>query len=196
MPGTTCLAPIRSPSMRIVAAFTFGLVVLCAAFAGAISSLSMRGDQALQALHESSRGQSAGVARTRLRLVLLSLEVGLTVVLLVGAGLLLKSYAQLRSTDLGCLTDNVLKMDLSLPSASYKEPAQISSFFSSFLGRVRSIPGIQASGPDLSGCAGRCAGATTDFVIIEHPPLPRENVTSPITAGATPATLPRSGFRF
>lgn len=50
------------------------------------------------------------VSRTRLRSVLLSLEVGLTVVLLIGAGLLLKSYAQLRSTDLGCMTDNVLKM--------------------------------------------------------------------------------------
>ena len=53
----------------VVAAFTLGLVILCAAFAGAISSLSMRGDQALQALRESSRGQSAGVARTHLRSV-------------------------------------------------------------------------------------------------------------------------------
>jgi ABC-type antimicrobial peptide transport system permease subunit len=84
----------------IVAAFTFGLVVLCAAFAGAISSFSMRGGQALQGLHESSRGQSAGVARTHLRLVLLSLEVGLTVVLLIGAGLCaqkLRATALLRS---------------------------------------------------------------------------------------------------
>jgi predicted permease len=157
----------------IVAAFTFGLVVLCAAFAGAISSFSMRGGQALQALHESSRGQSAGVARTHLRLVLLSLEVGLTVVLLIGAGLLLKSYAQLRSSDLGCLTDNVLKMDLSLPKSSYKRPEQISSFFSSFLERVRSIPGIQAAGLISSVVPGDGAGGDDGFTILEHPPLPQ-----------------------
>jgi putative ABC transport system permease protein len=156
----------------VVAAFTLGLVTLCAAFAGAISSLSMRGDQALQALRESSRGQSAGVARTRLRSVLLSLEVGLTVVLLVGAGLLLKSYAQLRSTDLGCLTDNVLKIDLSLPSASYREPALISSFFSSFLGRVRTVPGIQEAGMIYPAVPGDDRGSDDNFVIIEHPPLP------------------------
>jgi putative ABC transport system permease protein len=65
--------------------------LLCAAFAGAVSSLPIRGEQALLALRESSRNQSAGVARTRLRSVLLSLEAGLTVVLLIGAGLLLKS---------------------------------------------------------------------------------------------------------
>jgi predicted permease len=157
---------------RVVAAFSIGLVILCAAFAGTISSLSMRGDRALQALRESSRGQSAGVARTRLRSVLLSLEVGLTVVLLVGAGLLLKSYAQLRSTDLGCLTDNVLKMDVSLPNAIYKEPALVSSFLTSFLDRVRNLPGIQAAGLIYPAVPGDGPASDDGFVIIEHPPLP------------------------
>ena len=157
---------------RVVAAFSIGLVILCAAFAGTISSLSMRGDRALQALRESSRGQSAGVARTRLRSVLLSLEVGLTVVLLVGAGLLLKSYAQLRSTDLGCLTDNVLKMDVSLPNAIYKEPALVSSFLTSFLDRVRNLPGIHAAGLIYPAVPGDGPASDDGFVIIEHPPLP------------------------
>lgn len=156
----------------VVVAFTLGLVILSAAFAGAISSLSMRGDQALLALRESSRGQSAGVARTRLRSILLSLEVGLTVVLLIGAGLLLKSYAQLRSTNLGCITDNVLKMDLSLPQASYKDPASISNFFSTFLERVRTVPGIQAAGMIYPAVPGEGAASDDGFVIVEHAPLP------------------------
>lgn len=80
----------------VIVAFAFGLVLLCTAFAGTISSFSMRRDQVLLAVRESSRGQSAGVARTRLRSVLLSLEVGFTVVLLIGAGLLLKSLAARR----------------------------------------------------------------------------------------------------
>jgi len=157
---------------RVVAAFSLGLVILCAAFAGTISSLSMRGDRALHALRDSSRGQSPGVARTRLRSLLLSLEVGLTVVLLVGAGLLLKSYAQVRSTDLGCLTDNVLKMDLSLPNAIYKEPALVSSFLTSFLDRVRNLPGIQAAGLIYPAVPGDGPASDDGFVIIEHPPLP------------------------
>ncbi|MGB6690886.1 MAG: ABC transporter permease [Terracidiphilus sp.] len=156
----------------VVAAFTLGLVVLCAAFAGAISSLSMRGDQALIALRDASRGQSAGAARTRLRSVLLALEMGLTVVLLIGAGLLLKSYAQLRSTDLGCLTDNILKMDLALPQASYKQPAAFANFFASFLERVRHAPGIQAAGLIYPVVPGDGAGGDDNFTILEHPPLP------------------------
>jgi predicted permease len=155
----------------IAAAFTAGLVVLCAAFAGTISSFSMRGDQALLALRESSRGQSAGIARTRLRSVLMSLEVGLTVVLLIGAGLLLKSYWRLRSTDLGCLTDNILTMDLSLPRGTYKQPQQISNFFSSFIERVRNVPGIQAAGL-IDFVPGNGAGGDDGFTILEHPPLP------------------------
>jgi putative ABC transport system permease protein len=156
----------------LVAAFTLGLVILCAAFAGAISSLSMRGDQALQALRESSRGQTAGAARTRLRSILLSIEVGLTIVLLIGAGLLLKSYAQLRSTDLGCLTDNILKMDLSLPTARYKGTSSVANFFSSFVDRVRNLPGIQAAGLVNPGVPGDGQGSNDNFTIIEHPPLP------------------------
>jgi len=156
----------------VVAGFTLGLVILCATFAGFISSLSMRSDQVLQALRESSRAQSAGMARTRLRSALLAVEVGLTVVLLIGAGLLLKSYAQLRFTDLGCITDNVLKLDLSLPIATYKEPATVADFFSSFLARARNIPGIQAAALIAPVVPGDGQGSDDNFVIIEHPPLP------------------------
>ncbi|HEY6845640.1 MAG TPA: FtsX-like permease family protein [Terracidiphilus sp.] len=91
--------------------------------------------------------------------------------LLIGAGLLLKSYSQLRSSDLGCLTDNVLKMDLSLPKASYKQPKQVSNFFSSFLARVRNIPGIQAAGL-IDFVPGNGGGGDDGFTILEHPPLP------------------------
>ena len=181
---------------NIAAAFTLGLIILCAAFAGAISSLSTRGDQALVALREASRGQSAGVARTRLRSVLLSLEVGLTVVLLIGAGLLLKSYAQLRSTDLGCLTGNVLKMDLALPQATYKQPTSVTDFFAFFLERVSKVPGIQVAGLIFPVVPGDGLGGDDVFTILEHPPLPWERRTWPTIAGATLATSLRSGFPF
>lgn len=102
----------------VVVAFAAGLMVLCALFAGLISAFSAKGDQVLTALQESSRAHSAGHGRARLRAILLTLEVGLTVVLLIGAGLLLKSYARLRTAQLGCVTQNVLKMDFTLPGGA------------------------------------------------------------------------------
>ena len=156
----------------VVAAFTVGLVALCALFAGLISSLTTRGSGVLPSLQESSRANSAGSGRARLRVVLLSLEVGLTVVLLMGAGLLLKSYEKLRSTDVGCITNNVLKMELSLPAARYGRPGQVTNFYETLLSRVRSLPGIRAAGLVNPVVPGDGWGGDQGFAIVEHPALP------------------------
>lgn len=166
----------RSDSIAVdwmVVVFTGLLVVLFALFAGVISAFSMRSEQPLAALQESSRSQSAGRSRTRLRAVLLSIEVSLTVVLLIGAGLLIKSYSRLRTSDLGCLTQNVLKLDISLPRERYKNSAQSSGFFESLLERVRNIPGISAAGYVMPLVPGDGYGGDNSFDIVEHPPLPQ-----------------------
>ena len=155
-----------------VAAFTVGLVALCALFAGLISWLTARGSQVLPSLQESSRSNSAGSGRARLRVVLLSLEVGLTVVLLVGAGLLLKSYGRLRSTDVGCTTTNVMKMDLNLPAARYGWPGQAANFFETLLDRVRSLPGVRAAGLVFPVVPGDGWGGDNGYTVAEHPALP------------------------
>lgn len=156
-----------------VAVFAAGLVLLCAAFAGLISSLSSKSNEVLSSLRESSRAHSAGHARVRLRGVLLSLEVGLTVVLLIGAGLLLKSYDKLRSADLGCMTQNVLKMDFTLPEARYSQPAQRANFFDTLLARVRNLPGVQAAGLVHPVVPGDGYGGDSGFAIPEHPAPPQ-----------------------
>ena len=153
----------------VAIAFAAGLIALCALFAGLISSLSGRGSQVLSSLQDSSRGSSAGQARVRLRAVLLSLEVGLTVMLLIGAGLLLKSYARLRSTDIGCITGNVLKMDMTLPEVKYKQPAQVAGFFETLLGRVRNLPGVEAAGYVFPVVPGDGYGGDHGFTVVEHP---------------------------
>src|SRR5579862_9638677 len=73
-----------------VAAFSIGVVGLCALFAGLISAVTVRDGQLLAALQAGARSASGGPSRATLRRVLLTVEVGLTVVLLTGAGLLLK----------------------------------------------------------------------------------------------------------
>ena len=155
----------------VVLAFTAGLILLSALFAGLVSAFSSRSDRLLSVLQESSRSYSGGHARTRLRRVLLALEVGLTVVLLIGAGLLLKSYARLRSADLGCATSNVLTMNFSLPTARYDFPAAV-HFYQDLLAKVRSYPGIEAAGL-VTTLPGDGYGGDNGFAIQGRPPVPQ-----------------------
>lgn len=169
----------RSDSIAIdwvVVAFAISLVLVFALFAAIISACSMRGDRLLATLQESSRSQSAGRSRTQLRAVLLSIEVALTVVLLIGAGLLVKSYARLRTSDLGCLTRNIVKLDINLPTQRYKNAAQFSAFFQTLLDRVRSIPGVSATGYVFPMVPGDGYGGDNSFAIVEHPPLPLDKM--------------------
>jgi len=154
----------------LVGIFVIGLILLCALVAGGTSSASIDGTQVLSALQESSRSHSAGLGRVRLRKWLLSLEVGLTVMLLIGAGLLLKSYRQLRSSSLGCATNNVLTMRFSLPETKYPQPVQRASFFENLLEQVRAVPGIRAAGL-VRAVPGAGYEGDGGFAIAEHPPL-------------------------
>jgi predicted permease len=153
----------------VVLAFSAGLVVLSAMFAGLVSAFSSRGDLVLTALQESSRAHSGGRTRARVRRILLAAEVGLTVVLLIGAGLLLKSYGRLRSSDLGCLTRNVLTMHFSLPPARYDFSAAV-HFYQELLARVSHYPGVRAAAL-VSTLPGEGYGGDTGFTIRGRPPL-------------------------
>jgi predicted permease len=155
----------------VVVLFAVGLTLLCAVFAGMMSALSIKGHNLLAALQESSRSHTIGHGQVLARKWLLAVEVALTVVLLIGAGLLLKSYARLRASNLGCLTDNVLTMDLTLPDAKYKQPAERMNFFETLLGRVRSLPGVEFAGL-TTAVPGVGYGGDNGFAIAEHPPLP------------------------
>ena len=177
----------------MVVAFVLGLILACAIFAGATSSLSIRGNPALSSIRDSSRSHSAGTARVRLRQCLLSLEVGLAVVLLIAAGLLLKSYARLRSVDLGCATQNVLTLHLGLPETKYSQAAQGVNFFDALLERVRSLPGIQGAGV-VRVVPGEGYGGDSGFAIAEHPPLPLGKMAYAIVRWADPGYFAALGI--
>ena len=168
-----------------VAAFTVSVIALCALFSGLISAWSSGGRHILGALQEGSRTQSGGMARARLRKFLLVVEVGLTVVLLVGAGLLLKSFQKLRTTDLGVPVDNVLTMRISLPDGRYKEPVQQVAFFEQAIARVRALPGVQAAGL-VSSPPGEGWNGDRMMTVVEHPPVPKGEVPDIMVRGAEP----------
>jgi putative ABC transport system permease protein len=156
----------------VVAAFTVGVIVLCALFSGLIAAFSTSDKRILGALHEASRSVSGGNIRATLRKVLLTFEVGLTVILLIGAGLLLKSYERLRSADMGCLTQDVITMHLGIPDARYATPAQRANFYDTLLNRVRALPGVDAAG-FATAVPGQGYQMDWSFTIVEHPPLPQ-----------------------
>jgi predicted permease len=163
----------RVESIRIdgiVLLFATGVTLLSGLVAGLVPALSGDDKQILSTLHESSRSYSGGRARVRLRRTLLSLQVGLTVVLLIGAGLLIASYRHLRAADIGCSTHDILTMRLDLPKGKYSSREQIAGFYEQLLERTRSIPGVDAAGL-TSVLPGEGQGRDDTFTIREDPPL-------------------------
>jgi predicted permease len=97
-------------------------------------------------LRESGRANTAGVARHRARRLLVGAEVALAVVLAVGAGLMLRSFARLLAIDPGFRADRVLTLRLATPAAYYPEDADVGRFYGDVLARVRALPGVQSAG--------------------------------------------------
>jgi putative ABC transport system permease protein len=166
-------------------AFVIAISTVTGLVAGLIPSLGLHTGQLLESLQSSSRSHSGGRSRAQLRKALLTAEVGLTVVLLLGAGLLLKSYQQLLTRDLGCTVDNVLTMQFNLPDAHYKEPVQKLAFFEQLLARVRALPGVQAAGIS-SALPGEGWGGDNIVTIPEHPPLPKGQGLDVMQRGVDP----------
>ena len=178
----------RAESIHIdglVVLFTTAIVLVSGLLAGLIPALSSNDKHILQALHESSRSYSGGKSGLRLRRVLLSIQVGLTVVLLVGAGLLIKSYRQLRSVNLGCATENVLTMRIKLPKGSYNSMPKMSAFDRQLLDRVRPLHGVEAAAL-VSVLPGEGRVWDDVFRISEHPPLPAGKVLDASTRFVDP----------
>jgi predicted permease len=100
--------------------------------------------------------------------------VALTVVLLVGAGLFLRSYQKLRAVDIGVPTANVLTMDMQLPDAGYKDGAKKIAFYEQLLERVKALPGVRAAGI-TTVLPGQGYGEDDAITIRENPPLAKGN---------------------
>ena len=151
-----------------VSGFAIAIVLLTALFAGLVPAISSTGKSLLGALQDSARSIGGSVSRAALRKVLLTAEIALTVVLLIAAGLLFRSFIHLRTTDLGCVTDNVLTVRYGLPVKKYDTPEKVLAFHEALLARVRSLPGVQAAGL-ISRAPGAGQEGDNVFTIPEHP---------------------------
>jgi putative ABC transport system permease protein len=164
----TTLGHIRVsyPVLLFTAAVSLLTAIVCGlapAFEGAQTDVQ-------ESLKEGTR-QVGGARARRLRQAFVVSEVALAVVLLVGAGLLIRSFASLRSVDPGLDTRNVLTMRVTLPARKYNEPGKTLRFFADAESRVAAIPGVQSVGM-VSFLPFTVLGAATNFDIVGQPPAP------------------------
>lgn len=157
---------IRSDATVMV--FAVAIAFVAALLAGLIPAISSTGKGLLAGLQDSSRSVRGSTSRAYLRKLLLTGEIALTVVLLISAGLLFRSFLNLRTSDLGCITDNVLTMKYGLPEKQYDKAEKVTAFHEALLDRVRALPGVKAAGLVSTPPGGGYEGDNV-FTIPEHP---------------------------
>ncbi len=172
-----------------VLAFTLAASALSALAFGLVPALSLLQGTLAPALREGSVGTGTSRARRRLSRLLVCSEIALSVVLLVGAGVLLRSFERLSRVNTGFDPEGVLTLDVSLPSASYPEPARVAAFFVVASERLSRIPGVRAAGAISWRPLPVGGGSATRFWALDRPaPEPGRELTADIRI-VTPGTF-------
>ncbi len=152
----------------LVVAFTFGIACLTSLIFGLIPALQASRPQVEQSLKEAARGSTGGARSHRLRSAFVVSQFALSLVLLVGAGLLIRSFAQLRAVQPGFEANGVVTFWQTLPKARYGEVDQQTQFFDKLLAKLTTLPGIEKVGlVSPLPFSGNEQGRT--FTIVGHP---------------------------
>jgi putative ABC transport system permease protein len=157
--------------------FTLAVSVATGVVFGLLPALSASKTDLAESLKEGgSRGSTAGRGARRLRNSLVVSEIAIAVVMLAGAGLMIRSFQRIQEVDPGFRPARILTFDFSLPSAKYKEDAQVTAFQEQLIERVASLPGAERAALidtlPLSGGSGNIAS----FSIEGRPDPPPEQV--------------------
>ena len=146
-----------------VGVVTLLLAMLTGMLFGFAPALHLVRTELQSTLKEGGRGGTEGGHRQRLGRTLVTAEVALAVVVVIGAGLLLRSFRELRGRDPGFRAENVLAVDLSIPLARY-DNAATTAFYQRLVEQVRAIPGVRlaSAASDVPPVAG---GNNWDIVI-------------------------------
>jgi putative ABC transport system permease protein len=146
------LAPEDLPRVREasldgwVLAFTAGITLLTGLIFGLVPALQASKPNLNETLKDAGRGSTEGGRRHLVRSVLVVLEVATALVLLVGAGLMIKSFLRLQNVDPGFNPNNALTAKIALPQKKYPETDQRAAFYKQLLEKVAALPGVQAAG--------------------------------------------------
>lgn len=176
--GTTLLLALKPAELRHLDAipmdarvflFVFAISLVTGLLFGLLPAWSAsRGDIA-EALRENARSTALGVSRSPLRSLLVTAEFALALILLAGAGLLIKGFLRLRSVDPGFNPANVITMYLQLPGTRYPQIPSQTNFRRELLARINSFPGVEAAMITDLPLAGNYVGHR---VVIDGQPTP------------------------
>jgi putative ABC transport system permease protein len=125
-----------------VLAFSLGVSLVAGVLFGTVPALQLARANPNAALRDEGRGISVSRGRAQLKNLLVVSQVALSLLLFIGAGLLLRSFVRLLNVDPGFDARNVLTMNISLPSVKYAKPEQQIAFFDEVLRRVSTLPGV------------------------------------------------------
>jgi putative ABC transport system permease protein len=153
-----------------VLSFAGGLSILSVLFFGILPAVAVRHRNMRNRLTEGGRGMTSGRSRNRLRSALVIAEIALALVLLVGAGLMVRTLVNLNHTDAGFAPDNLLTMRVPLAGAKYPDDAAALNFYERLLERVRAVPGVQSAAAGSNLPLGFGLGWGKGFSIEGHPP--------------------------
>lgn len=182
-------APIRMDGM--VLGFTILLSLLTGIFAGLLPARRSARVDLTEGMKESGRSFTSGHAQQRLRSVLISIEVGLSLVLLVTAGLMVRSLMRLQKVHSGVTAENLLTAAISLPDARYG-PESVSHFIKALLDRAQTLPGVKAAA--LVNCLPVGGYCGDNSFSIEGRPLPRGQFNMALNRSASPSYFRAAGI--
>lgn len=129
-----------------VLAFTLVISIMTGLLFGLLPALQASKPNLNQTLKESGRNSAGGRNRQRMRSMLVVSELALALILLAGAGLLIRSFQKLQQVERGFNEAGLLTFQLSLPQVKYQDPAQQAAFYERLLQAVGSIPGVESVG--------------------------------------------------
>ena len=134
-----------------VLAVTLGIAVLTALICGLAPAWQSYRRDLSDPLRDSGKGVNGGFRGGRVRDLVVVMEVALSLTLLIGAGLLMRSFVALREVPLGVQADHVFTAVLQLPADRYATAEQVSAFMHPLLARIRALPGVVHAGASTSG---------------------------------------------
>lgn len=151
-----------------VLAVTLAVTLLTGVLFGSPGALGRGADELAPSLHGASHRTTSGADAKRLRGALVVAQVSLSMVLLVGAGLLIRSLQRLTAVDPGFDPAQVLTVGIDLPAATYADAPRRSAFYAELLRRARAMPGVQSAAMiDFLPLGG--PGSATSFTVVGRP---------------------------
>ena len=133
-----------------VLAFTLGISLLTGVIFGLVPALQATRPDLTDSLKEGDRGSTGGIRGMRIRNILVVAEVVFSLILLIGAGLMIRSFIRLQQFDFGFNPDRAITMRVQLPGSKYRGAKPINDFYQQLLTRLENVPGIQAVGATSS----------------------------------------------